>query len=103
MEEYLFTVTDPQGRTVSLTEGCYTFHILVEHPDLSDVDEIAQTIQRPDYISLDAIDDARLVYYRTYRRRPQRWLIKVVVEESEVVTAYRVNRLKQGETIIWRR
>jgi hypothetical protein len=37
---------------------------------LSDVDEIEQTIKNPDYITQDAIDDERLVYYRTYRRRP---------------------------------
>jgi hypothetical protein len=82
---------------VALTEACYTFHILVEHPDLSDTNEIAQTIKRPDYITEDVIDDERLVYYRTYRRRPQRWMLKVVVEENEVVTAYRVKRLKKGD------
>ncbi len=103
MEDYLFTITDPQGRAVSLTESCYTFHILVEHPDLSDVDEIEQTIKRADYIAQDAIDDERLVYYRIYQRRPQRWMIKVVVGEDEIITSYRVSRLKQGETIIWRR
>ncbi len=103
MKDYLFTTTDPQGRVVSLTESCYTFHILVEHPDLSDVDEIEQTIKSPNYIAQDAIDDERLVYYRTYRRRPQSWMIKVVVKEDEIITAYRVNRLKQGEIIIWRR
>ncbi|MGB0384263.1 MAG: hypothetical protein ACPGWR_05495 [Ardenticatenaceae bacterium] len=103
MKENLFIASDPQGRIVALTEECYTFHILVEHPDLSDENEIAQTIKRPDYITRDAIDDERLIYYRTYRRRPQRFLIKVVVEENEVVTAYRVKRLKQGETIIWRK
>ncbi len=103
MADYLFTTTDPQGRTVSLTESCYTFHILVEHPDFSDVDEIEQTIKRPDYIAQDAIDDERLVYYRIYQRRPQRWMIKVVVGEDEIITSYRVIRLKRGETIIWRR
>ena len=103
MAVYLFTATDPQGREVRLTEDCYTFHILIEHPDLSDVSEIARTIRTPDYIAQDALDSERLVYYRTYRRRPQRWMIKVVVEQEEVVTAYRVKRLKQGETILWRR
>ncbi len=103
MADYLFTTTDPQGRTISLTENCYTFHILVEHPDLSDVDEIEQTIKRPDYIAQDAIDDERLVYYRTYQRSPQRWMIKVVVGEDKIITLYRVIRLKRGETIIWRR
>ena len=82
MDENRFIATDPQGRIVALTEGCYLFHILVEHPDLSDENEIAQTIKKPDYITLDAIDDERLIYYRTYRRRPQRFLIKVVVENG---------------------
>jgi hypothetical protein len=101
MPNHLFTVTDPQGRIVRLTDDCYHFHILVEHPDLSEVNEIAQTIRRPDYIAQDAIDYLRLVYYRTYQRQPQRWMIKVVVEEGEIVTAYRVTRPKQGETILW--
>jgi hypothetical protein len=99
----LFTTTDPQGRTVYLTEDCYQSHILVEHPDLSDVAEIARTIKSPHYIARDVIDVDRLVYYRTYRRRPQRWMIKVVVEGGEVITAYRVKRLKQGEEILWQR
>jgi hypothetical protein len=100
---YLFTAKDPQGHEIRLTEECYHFHILIEHPDMSDVNEIARTLRTPDYITQDEIDFMRLVYYRTYRRQPQRWMIKVVVEENEVVTAYRVNRLKQGESIIWRR
>jgi hypothetical protein len=103
MAVYLFTTTDPQGRTAQLTEDCYRFHILVEHPDLSDVGEIARTIKSPHYIARDVIDVDRLVYYRTYRRRPQRWMIKVVVEGGEVITAYRVKRLKQGEEILWQR
>jgi predicted RNA-binding protein with PUA-like domain len=103
MQGFLFTTTDPQGRSVSLTDECYSFHILTEHPDISNVDEIERAIASPDYIALDAIDDNRLVYYRTYQRRPQRWFTKVVVEENEVITAYRVKRLKQGETILWQR
>ena len=98
----MFTVIDPQGRTISLIESQYTLHILDEHPDMLDIDEIEQTIRSPNYIAQDALDDKRLIYYRTYRRRPQHWLIKVVVEENEIITAYRVNRLKQGETILWR-
>jgi hypothetical protein len=103
MAVYLFTTRDPQGRTVQLTEDCYRLHILVEHPDLSNVNEIAQAIRLPDYIARDAFDDNRLIYYRTYQRNPQHWLIKVVVEGEEVVTAYRVKRLKQGEMILWQR
>lgn len=99
----MFTTRDPQGRTVELTAECYTYHILVEHPDMVDVDEIEQSIRLPDTIAQDAIDPDRLIYYRTYQRQPQRWMIKVVVEQGEVVTTYRVSRLKRGETIIWRR
>ena len=38
---------------MQLTEDCYRFHILVEHPDLSDVGEIARTIKSPHYIARD--------------------------------------------------
>ncbi|GIK57069.1 MAG: hypothetical protein BroJett015_27320 [Chloroflexota bacterium] len=103
METHLFTVTDPQGREIWLTEECYAFHILVEHPDMSEVMEIARTIQTPDYIAQDQVDFVRLVYYRTYQRRPERWYIKVVVEQNEVVTAYRVKRVKEGEFLLWQR
>lgn len=99
----MFTTTDPQGRSVILTAECYTFHILVEHPDMSDVSEIEQAVHLADYIAQDAVDADRLVYYRTYQRQPQRWMLKVVTDQGEVVTAYRVNRLKTGEAVIWRR
>ncbi len=101
--EPLLTATDPKGRTVTLSEDWYEAHILVEHPDVSDIDEIEQTIFAPDYITQDAVDDRRMVYYRMYQRRPQRWMLKVVVNNGEVITAYRVKRLKQGELILWRR
>lgn len=103
MASYLFSTTDPLGRNVELTDTCYASHIIFEHPDMDDIDEIEQTIRRPEYITQDVIDSHRRIYYRTYRRRPQRWLIKVVVEGREVVTAYRVKRLKQGENIVWPR
>jgi len=98
----VFTTTDPQGRPVELTTRSYTDHILVEHPDMSDVDEIELAIRMPEVIAQDAIDPERTVYYRTYQCRPQRWMLKVVIEAGEVVTAYRVSRMKQGETVLWR-
>jgi len=63
-------------------------HILLEHPELIDINHIADTITSPDLITQDAVDPQRLVYYRTYQTQPQRWM-KVVVE--------------QGETIQWQR
>lgn len=96
----LFTVKDPRGQEVRLTENCYQFHILLEHPELSDVNQVAEAIESPDFIAQDAVEPQRLVYYRTYQAHPQRW-IKVVVEQGEVVTAYKVRRLKKGETIRW--
>jgi hypothetical protein len=101
MDVVRFITVDPEGREIRLTEAWYVDHILVEHPDLTDDQEIEETIRRAELIAVDAIDELRLVYYRTYRRTPQRWLLKVVVAYNEVVTAYRVNRVKQGERIIW--
>ena len=97
----LFTVKDPLGREVRLTEDRYQFHILLEHPDLSNVNQIAEAIASPTIIAQDAVVLQRLVYYRTYQTQPQRWM-KVVVERGEVITAYRVRRLKKGETVQWR-
>lgn len=52
---YLFTVRDPLGQEVRLTENCYQFHILLEHPALSDVNQIAEVIASPDFIVQDAV------------------------------------------------
>ena len=101
MTGYLFTVKDPLGREVRLTEDRYQFHILLEHPELSDVNQIAAAIASPTIIAQDAVVLRRLVYYQTYQTQPQRWM-KVVVERGEVITAYRVRRLKRGENIQWR-
>ena len=101
MTGYLFTVKDPLGREVRLTEDRYQFHILLEHPELSDVNQIAEVIASPAIIAQDAVVLQRLVYYQTYQTQPQRWM-KVVVERGEVITAYRVRRLKRGENIQWR-
>lgn len=103
MTNYLFVAEDPLGKIVILFEDCYEHHILLEHPDLDDIDEIENTIKTPDHIALDAHDEERLIYYRTYKRQPQRWMIKVVVESNEVITAYRVKRMKEGERVTWRR
>jgi|SRR6267143_5710226 len=102
MTVYLFTVRDPLGQEVRLKESCYRLHILLEHPELLDVNHIANTITSPDLIAYDAVDLQRLVYYRTYQVQPQRWM-KVIVEQGEVVTAYRARRLKQGEIRRWQR
>ncbi|RIK25770.1 MAG: hypothetical protein DCC55_40415 [Chloroflexi bacterium] len=102
MSADLFSTTDPLGRTVRLTERCYHDHIVVEHPDLDDPEEIERSVRLAEQIAQDTIDPQRTVYYRTYQRRPQRWLVKVVVDEQgEVVTAYRVKRMKQEEIILW--
>lgn len=99
----MFSTIDPLGRQIELTEACYLDHILVEHPEMSDVGEIEATIRRPEMIAEDVIDSNRLIYYRTVQRRPQFSMIKVVVEWGEVVTAYRVKRLKFGERLLWQR
>ena len=103
MADNLFDTTDPAGNRVRLTMTCYYGHIAIEHPDLQDIDDIEQSVRLPDIITEDSIDDNRMVYYRTYQRSLLRRMIKVVVEHEEVVTAYRVKRIKQGETAIWRR
>ncbi len=103
MDTVLFNVIDPQGQVIYLTVRCYTEHLLIEHPDMDDVDEIAKAVKSPDYITEDAVDPERNIYYRTYQRHPQKLMVKVVVEQGEVITAYRVNRIKRGEQVLWQR
>lgn len=75
-----------------------------EHIPLMTVRALRLMVHSPDVITQDAVDPQRLVYSQTYQVQPQRWM-KVVVEQGEVVTAtaYRVRRLKQGETMQWQR
>ena len=86
MPVYLLTLKDPLGQVVRLTEACFNLHILQEHPELSDINQITEAITSPALIAQDAIDSQRQVYYRIYQTKPKRWL-KVVVEQGEVVTA----------------
>ena len=51
MAANLFAVSDPRGHEVRLTEDCYRLHILFEHPELVDVNHIADTITSPDLIT----------------------------------------------------
>ena len=44
MGVYLFAVRDLRGQEVRLTENCYRLHIFLEHPELVDVNFIADTI-----------------------------------------------------------
>ena len=39
---------NPRGHAVRLTENCYRLHIFLEHPELVDVNLIADTITSPD-------------------------------------------------------
>ena len=64
MSSSLFVVTSPLGQKVTLTENCYTYHIVVEHPDIEDVEIIKEVIQSPNSIARDAMSRDRLVYYQ---------------------------------------
>jgi len=56
-------------------------HLSPEEDRLLDLlSTLAKNWEEAHHIARDVIDMDRLVYYRTYRRRPQRWMIKVVVE-----------------------
>jgi hypothetical protein len=61
MPENLFVVTDPLGREVRLTENCYQYHIVVEHPEIADVEIIEEVVTLPDLIAQDAVN--RIVWY----------------------------------------
>ena len=74
----------------------------LEHPGLSDINQIAEAVESPDLICEDAVGSHRPVYFWVYQTHPQGW-IKVVVEHEVVITAHRVRRLKKGETIRWQR
>ena len=101
-----FEATDPRGRTITCTEGCWYGHILADRSWMSKYkDEVIAAIEKPDYgVFQDAQYPDRQVYYR--RQGTKARYVKVVVdfsneESGKVVTAFFTDSMKSGEKWIW--
>jgi len=80
-------------------------HLQTAHPEMADsVGRIAETLANPDRIVRSVTDDTVELYYRHYPSTPvaSKFLcivVKFVVGDSFIVTAYYTDTMKRGESL----
>jgi hypothetical protein len=107
----MFTVTDPRGYIITLTDLCWKGHIAVQHPEMvGREDEVQQTIETPDYIYESRVKHTGHLYFREIGIGPGGTLyLMVVVDIRErakrgfVQTAFIVEGLSKGSVLLWQR
>ena len=78
----MFSVTDPRGYTVTLTERCWNGHIAVHHPVMGGrEDEVRETIERPDCIYESRMKTSSHLYFREVAVTPTGPLYLLVVAD----------------------
>jgi hypothetical protein len=103
----LFSVKDPEGRTVHCLESRWKDHVCTPKPFMGKLrSEVERTIEDPDAICRDAAFDTRLCYYRLNSMHNA--YIKVVAERKSrenylLITAYPTANMKMGEEPVWLR
>jgi len=98
---------DIHGRRIRLTEERQE-HIETDHPEiLGQIDEIENTLLNPDIIVRSRVDPQVELFYRYYKGTlvAEKYLclvVKVLVDDQFIITAYFTDTMKGGE-ILWER
>jgi len=101
----MLTLIDYQNRQVRLTDERLT-HIL-NHPEMVGMESlITDTLQKPQLVRRSRSDDSVKLFYRFYSRTVigDKWLsvvVKYLVGDAFIVTAYFTDKPKRGENL-WR-
>ena len=107
----MFTVIDPRGYTVMLTDQCWSGHITVHHPVMVGREgEVRQTVETPDYIYKSKVKHTSHLYFRAIAVAPTGMLYMMVVVDMRtrskrgfVETAFIVEGLSKGGALLWQR
>ncbi len=97
-------LTDYQGLQIRLTDERLT-HIL-NHPELANMEfAISETLQNPEQVRVSRTDKSVILYYRYYTQTvvKDKWLcvvVKNLINDAFILTAYLTDRIKKGE-ILW--
>jgi hypothetical protein len=96
-------LSDYQDRPVRLTEERLT-HILLHSEMIGMESAIVETLKNPQLVRQSRSDNAVALIYRFYSQTSigSKWLcvvVKYLVRDSFVVTAYFTNKPKQGEDL----
>ncbi|MBZ0279204.1 MAG: hypothetical protein K8L97_00605 [Anaerolineae bacterium] len=95
---------DYQGRSIRLT-GERWEHILV-HPEMVEQrNRLEETLTQPDFVIETTKDQTVIAYHRLYPQTPvtrkyMLVLVKLLVDDAFIVTAFYSSRQKKGK-IIW--
>ena len=98
---------DVHNRHIRLTEERQE-HIETDHPEMSgQIDKIQETLLNPDIIVRSRTDPDVEMFYRHYDATPvtEKYLcvvVKVLVDDIFIITAYFTDKIKKGE-ILWER
>ncbi len=80
---YLLEIIDRKGKRVRLTEKQWE-HITLEHPDVSNVDEIRDVIERPIAVKLSYLDPENAEWFFRYDKQKRKYLfVSVKCSKSE--------------------
>ena len=97
-------LVDYQGRRIRLTDERLA-HIL-KHPEMASMEaELNRTLQSPEIVRLSKSDAEIALYYRFYTDTTvgDKWLcvvVKFLVEDAFILTAYLTDKPKQGESLL---
>ncbi len=100
------TLIDYQNKRIRLTDERLT-HIL-QHPEVKELgSEIERVLLNPEFVVCSKTDVNVSLYYRYYLKTQvgDKWLcvvVKDLVDDSFVLTAYLTDKIKAGE-IIWQK
>jgi len=98
---------DVHNRHIRLTEERRE-HIETDHPEMfGQINRIQETLLNPDIIARSRTDPEVELFYRHYDATPvtEKYLcvvVKVLVDDIFIITAYFTDKIKKGE-ILWER
>jgi hypothetical protein len=102
----VFTVIDPRGYSITLTDQCWYGHILNQHPEMNGrEDDVRQTVETPDSIYESKSKRNSHLYFRATGTT----FVLVVVDvrprgkRGFAQTALLVEGLSKGGSLLWQK
>lgn len=94
---FVFEIIDKTSRKVRLTENRWT-HIRENHPNVENLDEIIETLQKADKIVLDEREGIEYFFkYFKHKKQISKFLkvvVKYLNKEGEVLSAHFVRNIR---------
>jgi hypothetical protein len=100
-------LVDIHSRKIRLTQERHD-HIVNDHPEMSEqIDNLNNTLLNPDIIIKSKTDENVELFYRHYDTTPvsEKYLcvlVKVLLDDLFIITAYFTDKIKKG-VILWER